>query len=115
MTRTRLAQGQSWPQGPGAVPRRRWLAGVCGWPAAAWLMPGLGVLAGCGEQPEPEAEPAPLRLAMDLWPGYYPALLAEELGYFEAAKLKVQVSFPANTDRMMADFAAGQYDIITIG
>lgn len=113
MRQTRLAEGQSRPQVPEQIPRRRWLAGLGGW-SAAWLAPGLAALAGCSEQAEPEAEPAPLRLAMDLWPGYYPALLAEELGYFDEVKLKVQVSFPANTDRMMADFAAGQYDIIAV-
>lgn len=51
---------------------------------------------------------------MDLWPGYFPALLADELGYLAEARVSVKFSFPANTDRMMADFAAGQYDIIAV-
>lgn len=96
---------------PSAPRRRRWLAGLGGL-SGLWALWGAAGLAGCREAPAPEAQPAPLRLAMDLWPGYYPALLAQDLGYFD--DLMVQISFPANTDRMMADFAAGQYDIIAV-
>ncbi len=71
-------------------------------------------LAACGQPAAPDATPAPLRLAMDLWPGYYPAVLADELGYLAEAQVRVQFSFPANTDSMIADFAAGHVDIIAV-
>ncbi|MFO1337890.1 MAG: ABC transporter substrate-binding protein [Burkholderiaceae bacterium] len=71
-------------------------------------------LAACGRPPAPDAPPAPLRLAMDLWPGYYPAVLADELGYLSEARVQVQFSFPANTDSMIAEFAAGHVDIIAV-
>jgi NitT/TauT family transport system substrate-binding protein len=99
-----------------APDRRDWLRGL-GRVGAGLLMTGGAAsgLVGCVETAvEPESEPAPLRLGMDLWAGYYPALLAEELGYFAEAQVKVQISFPANTDRMMADFAAGRYDVIGV-
>lgn len=85
-------------------PRRR----LCLTAAAA-----LG-LAACGRPSEPDTAPAPLRLAMDLWPGYYPAVLADELGYLAEAQVQVRFSFPANTDSMIADFAAGHVDIIAV-
>lgn len=71
-------------------------------------------LAACDRLPAPDAAPAPLRLAMDLWPGYYHAVLADELGYLAEAQVQVHFSFPANTDSMIADFAAGQVDIIAV-
>lgn len=96
-------------EAPGAAAwrRRACLAGL-GSVAAAWALPG------CSERQVPEAELAPLRLAMDLWPGYYPALLADELGYFAEAQVKLTISFPANTDHMMAEFAAGQVDVVAV-
>lgn len=81
---------------------------------------GLGGLAaafnltGCSDRPAPDTEWAPLRLAMDLWAGYYPAVLADDLGYLAESQVKLAISFPANTDRMMAEFAAGQVDVIAV-
>lgn len=51
---------------------------------------------------------------MDLWPGYYPALLADSLGWLAAAGVHLSLSLPGNTDRMMADFAAGRYDVVAV-
>lgn len=99
---------------PGAAApasRREWLRGLGRWGARLLVSGGL---VACGDAAEPGAEAAPLRLAMDLWPGYYPALLADDLGFFSEQGLKVQISFPANTDRMMADFAAGRYDVVAV-
>ena len=94
------AQGQ-------ALGRRACLAGLGGL-AAALALPA------CSESSAPEVELAPLRLAMDLWPGYYPALLADDLGYLAEAQVRLTISFPANTDRMMAEFAAGQVDVVAV-
>lgn len=74
---------------------------------------GWGLLA-CSERSALDIEPAPLRLAMDLWPGYYPAVLADELGYLAEEQVKLVIGFPANTDRMMAEFAAGQVDVVAV-
>ena len=63
---------------------------------------------------EPLPPVPPLRLAMDLWPGYYPALLADSLGWLNAAGVHLSLSLPGNTDRMMADFAAGRYDLVAV-
>lgn len=80
---------------------------------------GLGwAAAGCDRRadqvPRGAAAVRPLRLAMDLWAGYFPALLADELGYARERGLALQISLPGNTDRMMADFAAGQYELVAV-
>lgn len=64
-------------------------------------------LAGCSR----DESSAPLRLAMDLWGGYFPALLADELGWFREAGLDVRIELPGNTSRMMAELAAGRVDL----
>lgn len=81
-----------------------------------WCLAGAGALglAACGRPVAPDVAAGPLRLAMDLWPGYYPAVLADELGYLADAQVPVQFSFPANTDSMIADFAAGHVDLIAV-
>ncbi|HEY1013053.1 MAG TPA: ABC transporter substrate-binding protein [Herpetosiphonaceae bacterium] len=83
----------------------------------------LLLLAGCGAQ---SADPlagdsraagapaAPLRFGYDLWPGYYPALIARDQGYFTQAGVEVEAIHPERTDSMMADFAAGKYDAIAV-
>ena len=62
----------------------------------------------------PEVAPAsherPLQIAIDLWTGYYPALLAEQLGYFRAEGVAVELSIPEDTDQLLVDFAAGSLD-----
>lgn len=78
----------------------------------------LVLLAGCDRAPDlppPQARSTPpLRLAVDRWPGYYPAVLAEELGYFADAGVDVQLEFPENTDHMLAEFAAGGFDMVGV-
>jgi NitT/TauT family transport system substrate-binding protein len=71
------------------------------------------LVAACDPRSPPPPKP-PLRLAIDLWAGYFPALLADELGYFRDAGLLVEVSIPGNTDRMMAEFIAGRYDLVAL-
>lgn len=91
-------------------PSRRQALARCSVAAAtAWAG-----LSGCDRQPAADAPAQPLRLAMDLWPGYYPALLADEHGWLAQAKVQLSVSFPGNTDRMVADFAAGRHDMVAV-
>ncbi|MGQ0592327.1 MAG: ABC transporter substrate-binding protein [Gammaproteobacteria bacterium] len=57
-------------------------------------------------------EPATLRFGYDYWPGYYPALIAAEKGYFAEEGLIVKITKRDDTDALMADFGAGEYDAI---
>lgn len=56
----------------------------------------------------------PLQVGLDLWPGYYPALLADQLGFFREEQVAVQLSFPEDTDQLLVDFAAGSLDGIGV-
>lgn len=68
---------------------------------------------GCSPAPPPPApEPRTLRLVMDFWPGYYPAVLADELGYLREEGLALALSMPADTDAMLTEFAAGRHDLV---
>lgn len=78
-----------------------------------WLLSCAGALAACEPSPAPAGRPV-LHMAIDLWAGYFPALLAIELGLMAERGLTVEVSIPGNTDRMMAEFAAGRYDIVGV-
>jgi NitT/TauT family transport system substrate-binding protein len=50
---------------------------------------------------------APLQIGLDLWAGYYPALLADQLGFFRDEHVAVEISLPEDTDQLLVDFAAG--------
>jgi NitT/TauT family transport system substrate-binding protein len=56
----------------------------------------------------------PLQVGIDLWAGYYPALLAEQLGYFRAEQVAVELTLPEDTDQLLVDFAAGSFDGIGV-
>ena len=55
-----------------------------------------------------------LQVGVDLWAGYYPALLAEQLGYFKDEQVAVDLSIPEDTDQLLVDFAAGSLDGIGV-
>jgi NitT/TauT family transport system substrate-binding protein len=59
--------------------------------------------------------PPPLRVAYNLWPGYFPMVLAQERGYF--AEQGVEVTLDRVGGTIMADFRAGKYDglALTLG
>ncbi|MEI9940604.1 MAG: ABC transporter substrate-binding protein [Pseudomonadota bacterium] len=89
-------------------------------PARIWLNGagvGLAVLLLCACT-RTEATPAnlepPLQVGIDLWAGYYPALLADQLGYFRAEQVSVELSIPEDTDQLLVDFAAGSLDGIGV-
>jgi NitT/TauT family transport system substrate-binding protein len=89
-----------------SLPRRRVLR--------AALCCAAGALAAC-EPHAPKAPPTlPLRIGIDLWAGYYPLLLARELGYFKAAGIEVDITIPENTRRLLSDFSAGSYDGVCV-
>jgi len=73
------------------------------------------LLCQCGEGPQaPAPTPRPLRIGIDLWAGYYPLVLAEDLGYLREEGVAVELSIPGNTDHMLANFAAGDYDGVCV-
>lgn len=70
------------------------------------------VLTACGgTQPKDLGK---LRFAYDFWPGYYPALIAIEKGYYAEEGLQVEAIKPENTDALMSDFIGGKYDLMAV-
>jgi NitT/TauT family transport system substrate-binding protein len=66
---------------------------------------------GCANGDAPKSSDLPrLEIGVDLWAGYYPALLAEQLGYFRDEGVIVDISIPEDTDQLLVDFAAGTLD-----
>ncbi|MEN9360370.1 MAG: hypothetical protein RL095_1905 [Verrucomicrobiota bacterium] len=68
----------------------------------------------CGEKAQPEAVVAkpqsPLRIGMDLWAGFYPLILADELGYLKEGGVQVQITIPSDTSGMVRDFTSKRLD-----
>lgn len=55
-----------------------------------------------------------VRVALDLWPGYYPVVIAQKQGYFAKRGLQVDYTIPENTDQMLEAFAAGKVDVVCV-
>jgi NitT/TauT family transport system substrate-binding protein len=53
-----------------------------------------------------------IKVNFDLWPGYYPLVLADELGLYERYGTQIDFVVPENTDQMLNDFTAGKVDVI---
>jgi NitT/TauT family transport system substrate-binding protein len=70
-------------------------------------------LPGC-ERPTKPTTPPPLRIAIDLWAGYFPLVIADELGLLRAAGVTLDLAVPNDTKGMIADFAARRYDGICV-
>jgi len=82
-----------------------------------FLLVGLLTLSACqGAAPPPatSAPRPPLRFAYDLWPGYYPVMIAQDQGYFKEANLTVEAIKPENTDEALGGFASGKYDFVAV-
>jgi len=62
--------------------------------------------------------PAPaltsVRVGIDMWPGYYPVVIAQEKGFFASRGLQVKYSVPENTDKMLEAFATGELDVVCV-
>ena len=80
------------------------------WAAFALLLPS----ACTPNQSAPLSAEQPLQVGIDLWAGYYPALLAEQLGYFRDEHVAVTIATPEDTDQLLVDFAAGNLDGIGV-
>lgn len=55
-----------------------------------------------------------IQVGIDLWPGYYPIVIADQLGYFEKKGIKVNFVLPEDTDSMLDDFVAGKLDAVCV-
>ncbi len=53
-------------------------------------------------------------MAIDLWPGYYPLVIAQARGYLEEEGVAVDLRIPQDTHRMIAEFAAKEHDLICV-
>ena len=72
----------------------------------------LIVTTGCGR---PTAlTPEVLDVAIDKWPGYYPLIIAQELGYMRQEGLELRITLSEDTRVTLADYAAGKYDAICV-
>lgn len=74
----------------------------------------LATLPACQPDLVAEAAKRPLRIAIDLWAGHYPLLLARERGLLKAHGVDVEVVIPENTRQLLSDFAAGSYDGVCV-
>ncbi|MEW5858469.1 MAG: aliphatic sulfonate ABC transporter substrate-binding protein [Cyanobacteriota bacterium] len=54
----------------------------------------------------------PLRIAYNLWPGYFPMEIASEQGFFAAQGVKVEPVYSENYLAAITDFSAGKYDAL---
>lgn len=84
--------------------------GKSGWRALALL---AMFLCACGTGDAPRA-PTPLRLGMDLWAGYFPAVIAKREGLMAAEGVDLDVVPTRDTNGLIAEFAAGHYDLIAV-
>lgn len=71
------------------------------------------LLCACGSADAPPP-PTPLRLGMDLWAGYFPAAIAEREGLMAAEGVALEVVPTRDTNGLIAEFAAGRYDLIAV-
>lgn len=84
--------------------------GKSGWRAIALL---AVLLCACGTADAPST-PTPMRLGMDLWAGYFPAVIAEREGLMAAEGVDLEVVATRDTNGLIAEFAAGKYDLIAV-
>jgi NitT/TauT family transport system substrate-binding protein len=84
--------------------------GKAGWRVGALL---ALMLCACGTADTPR-EPVRLRLGMDLWAGYFPAVIAQHRGLMAAEGVALDVVPTRDTNALLAEFAAGRYDLIAV-
>ena len=69
------------------------------------------VLSACGT-PAVSAKP-PLRLAVNLWPGLYPAAIAQEQGFFAKHNVPVEILYYESYPQTYADLVSGKVDAVS--
>ncbi len=85
---------------------------------ALWMLMWIPILAVATDDVTAELDRstklAPVRVAIDLWPGYYPVVIGKRQGFFERRGLAVDVVVPEDTDQMLRSFAAGELDVVCV-
>lgn len=72
------------------------------------LLATLPAITACGGGVAPPRRP--LHVACDLWAGYFPGLLAKDLGYFDDERVSVHIEVLPTTDDTLASLVARVYD-----
>ncbi|WP_284378705.1 ABC transporter substrate-binding protein [Litoribrevibacter albus] len=89
------------------------LLSACSKPAKEESLKGSSSIPSDSSQSADRALPK-MRLSIDLWPGYYPAVIADQKGWFKEEGLDLVLNMPGNTDKMLARFSAGTIDAIAV-
>ncbi|HYF62878.1 MAG TPA: ABC transporter substrate-binding protein [Herpetosiphonaceae bacterium] len=71
------------------------------------------LLSACGSGSPPANAGPPLKFGHVLWAGNYPFYIAQAKGYFADSNVEAVPLLYANSDTMMGDFVAGNYDIVS--
>jgi NitT/TauT family transport system substrate-binding protein len=79
---------------------------------ASILVVAAFLLAACGGTPAASAK-SPLRLAVNLWPGLYPAAIAQEQGFFAKHNVPVEIIFYESYPQTYADLVSGKVDAVS--
>jgi len=66
------------------------------------------VLTACGAPTE--SAKTPIRIAVNLWPGLYPAAIAQEEGFFAKHNVPVEIHYYESYPQTYADLVAGKVD-----
>jgi NitT/TauT family transport system substrate-binding protein len=75
----------------------------------ALLVTAILLLAACNTTTSVEQKP-PLKIGWSLWPGYYPLILADKLGYFKSRGLNVDARYYESFADIPIDYTAGKLD-----
>jgi NitT/TauT family transport system substrate-binding protein len=68
------------------------------------------VISACGAQEPAAAANPPLRIAVNLWPGLYPAAIAQEKGFFTKHNVQVEIIYYESYPQTYADLLVGKVD-----
>jgi NitT/TauT family transport system substrate-binding protein len=66
------------------------------------------LVSACGEAPE--VVNSPLRIAVNMWPGLYPAAIAQEQGFFAKHNVQVEIHYYESYPQTYADLVVGKVD-----
>lgn len=68
------------------------------------------LLVACGTAPAAPVNKTPLRIAVNLWPGLYPAAVAQEQGFFAKHNVPVEIHYYESYPDTYADLVVGKVD-----
>ena len=74
------------------------------------LMLATVLLTACAGAPAAPANRPPLRIAVNMWPGLYPAAIAQEQGFFAKHNVQVEIRYYESYPQTYADLVVGKVD-----